>query len=484
MSFKVLLIKPNILVRKGYALQSKMCPPIGLAYLAGSLIAAGFEAEILDVVAEAPDSIWPYRETHSAYGMTDDDLIRRIRNSNPQLIGIGGFTSQFGRIKEMVSSIKQSFPGIPVVLGGANATALPDYNLEKTAADYIVQGEGESAIVALAKGLQSKDATAIKSIDGLGYRNGNNIKVNPKTSFAEDLDMISWPARELLNHERYIEDGVAMPVITSRACPCRCTFCSAHLISGKKWHGRDPINVVDEIEDFVSKWHYETISIFDDAANVLPERLIAICKEVVRRDLGVRLTFPSSLILKYINKDLLYWMKRAGAVGLSLPIEHSNEVLRNKVINKGLDLKHVDLVLGWCRELKLLTLGNLVIGMPGETEATLQELLEYVKKTAPKMDMISAYVATPFPGTVFYDQCIKDGYLSDPAKNDFIDFDTYTMHIATSEMPLETLLSYKSKIENVFLEICGPDYPSDELRKIFRKPVEKGIEYLNKVYFK
>lgn len=484
MNPKILLVKPNILSRKGFFLHSRMCPPIGLAYIAAPLLEHGYEVKIIDMVAEAPDVQWKYNDTHIAYGMTCDSLIEQVRIFGPDIVGIGGFTSQFGCVRDMVAAIKTYDPDIRIVLGGANATALSEYVLERTRADYVIQGEGETALPELVRGLQTGDQERIRAIDGLGYRqDGGRVMINQKQHHIKEIDTIAWPARQLLNHSHYIEDGVAMPVITSRSCPGRCTFCSVHLMTGMKWRARDPLDVADEIEHLVSTWGYQTVSIFDDAANVVPDRLVTICKEVVRRNLGIRLIFPSSLILKYITRDLLYWMKQAGSVGLSLPIEHANTHMRNRVIRKKLDLEEVDRVLDWCRELKLLTVSNFVIGMPGETEETLQELVAYVADNAPRMDAVSVYAATPFPGTPFYNQCLAEKLIRNPDQNDFLDFDTYTVHIVTREVSGEMLLDYKKRIEQTFLDVRGPDFPADYIRKVFRKPDEEGLNYLYTSYF-
>jgi len=481
--FKILLIKPNIMVRKGFVLQSKMSPPIGLAYIAANLKKEGYEVEIIDMVAEDPIYSWDYQETHVCYGMSDENLIKRIQSFSPDIIGIGGFTSQFSRINQIVFSIKKYNPDLPVVMGGVNATAQPKYVLEKSQADYIVLGEGESTIVELVQAIKRGQAEQLKRIDGIAYKHNNNIVINQKTEFNKNIDSIPWPARELLNHEKYIEDGVTMPVITSRSCPGRCTFCCVHLMTGKKWRPRDPFDVVDEIEDFVLRWSYKNVSIFDDASNVDPERLITICKEVVRRKLNIKLSFPSSVIVRFITKELLYWMKQAGAIGLSIPIEHANENMRNKIIKKGVSLDHVERVLDWCRENKLLTFANFVVGMPGETENTLQELVDYVNVMAHKLDGVSAYLATPFPGTQFYDDCIKNRFIVNPERNDFLDYDTYTVHIQTEYLNKETLLDYKKNIEKAFIDARGPDFPAGYIRKIFRKPTSEDIDYLEKIYF-
>jgi len=483
MGFKILLIKPNICLRKGFDLQDKLCPPIGLAYLAGTLIEAGYEVEMLDMVATVNES-WPYRETHLCYGLTNEGLIDRIRKYNPDLIGIGAFTSQYARVKEMVAAIKSFDPKIKIVLGGIHATAMPRGVLNGTKADFVIQGEGESGIVDLAEALGKDDLNKIKNIDGIAYREDGNVIVKPRLHFEYALDSIAWPARQLLEHERYTKDEVSMPVITSRSCPGRCTFCSVHILSGRKWRTRDPINIVDEIEDFVTKWGYKTVSIFDDACNIVPQRLIKICQEVINRKLKIKLTFPGGLVTRYITKDLLYWMKQAGAVSLTVPIEHANGYMRNSIIRKNLDSRKIFQVLNWCREFKLLALVNFVLGMPGETEESLQDIVTFVKENAHYIDALSVYIATPFPGTPFFNTSIEKGYLVEADKNDFLDFDTYTAHIDTPIMSRMMVAEYRKIIEQTFVATRGKHFPVGYIRKAIRKPNKETIDYINNVYFK
>ncbi|WP_243358640.1 B12-binding domain-containing radical SAM protein [Fundidesulfovibrio terrae] len=480
---KIFLVKPNILVRKGFVLQSRMCPPIGLCYLAGTLRPHGHVVEILDTVAEAPDAVRPYRETHQAYGLDDEQLLERIRRFSPDVVGIGGFTSQTPRIREMVSRIKEAFPEVTVVLGGAAATVMPEYMLRNTLADFLIMGEGEQSFLELLRRMRAGGQDFI-GVDGLAYRKNGQICVNPKTLFQNDIDAIPWPARDLLRHEAYHADGVAMPVITSRSCPGHCSFCSVHSMSGKKWRGRDPLDVADEIEHVVTDLGYKTVSIFDDAANVVPERLATICREVVRRKLDVRLTFPSSLIMNQITRELLECMKDSGAIGLSLSIEHASEHMRNTVMRKNLNLEHVDRVITWCKDLGLLTLGNFVIGMPGETHESLDELAQYLGGRGSRLDLASVYVATPFPGTPFYEQCLGAGLIKSPEKKEFLDFDTYEAHILLDTMTQESLFEHKAAIEAAFQAAKGEAHPAGRLRKIFRKPDNEGVRFLETEYFK
>lgn len=479
---KILLIKPNISIRKGFNSLSRCSPPIGLAYIAAPLLKEGFEVKILDMVAES-NVIHKQTDTHDYFGMTDDELLVFLIKYRPDLVGIGGFTHQHQRIRQICNAIKSKMPSMPVILGGIHATSMPRFVLETTEADYVLQGAGEDTMMQLVRALHDGDYKGITNIDGIAYRNGEQIIVKPRTHFTEKLDTILWPARELLNHQCYIDDGVAMPVITSRSCVKRCAFCCAFLSSGKKWRYRNPDDVVDEIFYLVNRWGYENVCVFDDAANIIPERLLHICRRVAEKHLNMRLVFPSSLIVEYLTRDLLYWMKKAGTVFLSVPLEHPNDYMRNQVIGKRLDMKHFFRAIEACREHKILTMMNLVIGMPGETEETIEEVKEFVRLHAHQLDALSLTTATAFPGTKFYDHCVEKGYLVNPEKNEFLDYDTYTAHIETATMSAERIEQHKNDINNLFIEMKGDQYDEKYIRTSMRKPTADSLRYLEEHYF-
>lgn len=483
MTKPIILIRPNIFIRKGFDLQNKVYPPIGLAYLAGALRNAGHLPVIIDMVAETPENKWDYHNTHTAYGLTEQELVDRLTQFEPLIIGISAFTIQHRRLIELVKTIKNTFPTTPVVLGGIHASSVPDQLLEQTEADYVILGEGEDSLVALANAILSGCLDNIPAIDGIAYRTETGFIVKAKTSFINELDSIPVPARDLLKNEIYQAYGSGMPVITSRGCPYQCTFCCVGKTQGRGWRCRDPLYVVDEIEHIVKELNYHTITFFDDSLNIKPERLIAICQEIVRRKLNITILVPSSLVIKHLTKETLYWLKMAGCMAVSLPFEHSDETIRNKVIHKGLSNESFEQVLSWCRELEILSLVNFVIGMPGESLESLASLNEYVRKNAFVMDAITVYIGTPFPGTPFFDECLLEGYMENPRQNDYIQLDLYECVIDTPTASATLLNQYKRIIEKTFFDARGESYPNQIIRKAIRKPDRETIEYINATYF-
>lgn len=483
MSFRVLLIRPNISVRKGFERQNKMYPPLGLAYLATPLLKRGYEVKIVDMVAEAPTKQWEYDKRFMMYGMDDSDLHQLVAEFQPNLVGISCIIPQNPRMEDICKMLRRDFPNVPIALGGAHPSVMPEYCLEKTGADYVLKGDSEHTFTALVDCLAEGRLADINSIGGLAMRENGQIRNNPKTKLPGGLDDIGFPAWELLPNESYQKHGISMPIITSRGCPYDCTFCCANLIRNRKWMHRSPQNVVDEIQTLVEKFGYKNITIFDDAFNIQAKRSIEICQEIVRRKLDIHIIIPSSLIISILTKEVIHWLAKAGCVALALPFEHIDEKIRNTVIKKRLSSAHFENVLRWCREENILTVVNFVIGMPGESEETLKSVVRYVKDSAWKMDALSIYIATPFPGTDFHDDLVEKGYLKNADKNRFIEFDLYECTFNTPWASAELVNQYKEKINQAFIDARGELFDNEKIRMGIRRPTAEIVRWLHSEYF-
>ncbi|MBI4665268.1 MAG: B12-binding domain-containing radical SAM protein [Nitrospinae bacterium] len=481
MKLRALLIKPNIVSRRGFDMLNKMTPPLGLGYIASALLAAGHEVKILDMVAEGAGRMWDYGASHTCHGLTDDDLLDVCRAFAPDVVGVTGFTTQHSRIVEIISAVKIALPGVITVLGGVHVTSIPEMVMECSGADYALLGDAEESIVGLFEAVSPGNAQALERIGGLARRVDGGIAVNPLNARGLDIGGIRPPARQLLPNEAYIRHGIPMPVITSRGCPYSCAFCCVHVSRGRSYYYRDPASVVDEIESVVRDYGYGTVSIFDDAFNVIPERVIAICKEIKNRRLGIRLVLPSSLIISRLTRETLFWLKEAGCVSVALPFEHVDEKIRNSVINKNLPSSRFEEVLEWCRDVGLLAVVNFVLGMPGETEETLRAIVDYVGKNAFRMDGVASYIATPFPGTPFYRECEEKGYLDRAAP--FLEYDLYGSVIDTPWITGRVVEKYKTEIDSAFKRAREGLFDENIVRRAIRKSDKEAMAYVNSYYF-
>src|SRR3972149_5959480 len=158
-------------------------PPLGLAYIAAVLEKEGFEVEILD---------------NYMLNKPIEDVKLQVKKLNPEIVGITCSSNTYQRCVETAKAVKEVLPSCKVVVGGPHPSFMPDSMLQHPEIDYVVIGEGERAMVGLAKNIcRTEIDSNIAAIPGIAYRHEGKI-VKTAQKFIEDLDQIPYPARHLL----------------------------------------------------------------------------------------------------------------------------------------------------------------------------------------------------------------------------------------------------------------------------------------------
>ena len=164
---KVTLIRPRVMVAVKSPV-SPTCPPLGLAYIASSLVAAGQEVSVVDALGEAPAQFLPSDDPRFLLqGLSEPDILSRI-DSKTDLIGLSCMYSyEWPHIRNFLNEIRKKFPRARIVLGGEHASALPEFCLDDCSAlDACVMGEGEETMVEIAT------HTHFAGVAGLVFRAG------------------------------------------------------------------------------------------------------------------------------------------------------------------------------------------------------------------------------------------------------------------------------------------------------------------------
>ncbi|MBD3307167.1 radical SAM protein, partial [candidate division KSB3 bacterium] len=294
-------------------------PPIGIGYLSERLQQQGIEHQVIDM--SLGDSLAQVQHKIAAFA--------------PNLIGVS-MTSLFHQaVYEMLQSLKQCFPAIPLVVGGPHISTLRQQVLEECPAiDYGVTLEGDQTLIDLAQGLPTDQ------IKGLLYRTaGNAIAYTGDREFIMDLDHLPFPRYEHFELDRYVTREIG--VITSRGCPYACTFCPVKTTIGRTTRFRSVQSVVEELE----YWHqrgYRDLLILDDNFAMQQERVYAICDEIDRRDLrGFRLRCGNGIRADHVDYPLLKRMYEVGFRFLSFGVESANEHVL-AAITKGERLEQIE----------------------------------------------------------------------------------------------------------------------------------------------
>jgi len=413
---RILLIQPPVTSYQLGDFTPNM--PLGLAYIAAVLEKNGYQVKILDALIEGWQNIRELPSGKFQIGLTSEQIKEEIKNFMPNVVGISSmFTSQWHNVASIAQLVKELNKDIPVVVGGAHPTAVPDQALDHKSVDFAVVGEGEVTFLELLKRIENSSDLA--SLKGLAFKRGGGKIINYRDEFIKDLDTIPFPARHLLPLEKYFSTGLShgglrkrrrfSPIVTSRGCPARCIFCSAYKMWGRHFRARSPENVIAEIKYIKDSLGIEEMSIEDDNFTYDKERASKICDLMVQENLDIAWDTPNGIALYSIDEELIKKMKESGCYRLSFAIESGNQEFLNKVIKKPLKLEFVPQLINYARRLGIEISVFFIVGIPGETEKTIRDSFRFSRKIGVFRPFIS--IATPYPGTQMLDLCEENGYL-------------------------------------------------------------------------
>lgn len=419
---KILLIHPQV-PRSYY--NNEFYAPIGLLYLAAVLKQAEEDVRIVDL---RTINITGQADEYAVY---EQKLIDSVSGFRPELVGIGClYSGQFSDMLRYTILIKKHFPRIPIVVGGIHPTIYARDILERCSSiDWVVLGEGEETLRDLIKIVKTGGCDFAK-LDGFAYRQGGRVVVNPKKHFIQNLDTIPLPAYDLLEwkdyhvdtsdwyNPRYLSFKTSCPIVTSRSCPNRCSFCSMFMVMGPRWRARSPGNVVDEIEHLYSEYGHRHFSFMDDNLTLRKEHILGICRAITKRKLNIQFETPNGVATGTLDKDVMDAMVEAGLVRISLAIESGSDYIRNKVMGKRLDRGKIFEVVQLAKHYKdLYVKAFFIIGMPEETLETLEDTYSMIRDL--NVDRIYLHNVVPFPGTALFAQALRDNLLVDLKPEDF-----------------------------------------------------------------
>ena len=332
------------------------------------------------------------------------------------------FSKQYQNAHKIYELVKKVDQSILTQAGGGHPSVMPYETLKDPNLDFVVIGEGELVVKKLLGSL-SNGKDDLNEIDGLGYKKNGEIFINPKTSYIEDLDSIPFPAIHLMNLEHYF--GLEMshgkrhfkrfyPIITSRGCPAKCTFCTAHRVWGRRYRYRSPENVIAEMKLIKDKYGIEELLIEDDNFTANPKRAENICDLMIENEFNFKWDTPNGVAAFALNDTLLRKMQDAGCYKINIAVESGNQKTLDNIIKKPMKLQKVESVVNICRTIGMDFGIFLIMGMPGDSLDAMWDNYRFAKKIKVFDPFIS--VATPYPGSEIYETCKDKGYLSEDFK--------------------------------------------------------------------
>ena len=392
-------------------------PPLGMAYIAATLKAENINYFTVDATGEGLDQIAPHPSRPDLYyqGLNAAEIVERI----PPETNIVGISCMFSTLwpasRDIANAVRKKFPDALFVLGGEHGTAVPENVLKTSDIDVVVLGEGEETFLKVIEAYSVKQD--LSSVQGISMIVNNNVVHNGLSRRIIAIDDIPTPDWDSIPIEGYISRhqingvnlGRSMPLLATRGCPYKCSFCSNPGMWTQRYVTRNPIMVVDEIEYLKDKYNVVNFDFQDLTAIVKRAWVIDFSNELIKRNLNITWQMPSGTRSEVFDEEVADLLYRSGCRVLAFaPESGDKDVLA--AVYKQVDLDSVIESARIAIRRGINVSLFFVIGFPEDTATSLKHTLKYIRKIAILgVHDISVTKFVPYPGSKLFHELQDSG---------------------------------------------------------------------------
>ncbi len=328
----------------------------------------------------------------------------------PFLVGLTTMTShQIKRAIAIAARIKKVFPRIPLVWGGVHPSMCPEQTLKSDWVDFVIIGEGEETLLALADKLQ-EGIQDFSQIAGLAWKKGSAIHINQQREFM-DIETLPFPYPDQAASRLalYLKHETTLPVVgyqLSRGCRFRCRFCYSTFFHKGICRTKSKEKIKDELTK-IQGLGVKKIIFYDDSLGPDRQMLYALT-EIMG---GLKMRWTASPRLEFFDQDLLERFQESGCEHLCFGIESFSDE-RLGYLGKGLTRKQILAGVKVMAQAQNRVTYLLMFGFPDESVEDLKEMLDFVDelRRLHKNAEVALQPYAPFPGTPLYEQAVKNGF--------------------------------------------------------------------------
>ncbi len=414
---------------------ANIMPPLGLCSIAAYLEEQGLTADIIDCFAH-PDS--------------DSKIKNYVETHDPGYVGFTCTTNGFLDAVRLAELCKAVNSEIKAVVGGPHVSAMKEKIIAQyDILDFAVIGEGEEPLRDLMKSGSADD------IKGIVFRKScGEVTFTGFQGKGVNLDELPLPAYDKL--EGYPQ-AYQLPIfnypshpnascLSSRGCPYICSYCDRSVFR-RSFRYNSADYVYRHMAYMNERWGIKHLNFYDDQFSLNRQRVEALCQMLIDRPLGM--TFNCAVRAEHVDKALLHRMKEAGCWMISLGIETGDpDLLAQHRENADLDMlaDTIRTISGAGIRVK----GLLMMGLPGETEQSIQRSMDYVFKLP--IDDFNLAKFTPFPGSPIYDKIHQLGeFEEDYAAMDCMNFVFVTKGMTRERLDELFLKFYSSHFKRPYV---------------------------------
>jgi radical SAM superfamily enzyme YgiQ (UPF0313 family) len=369
--------------------------PLGLAYIAGALLAKGHDCRAIDLC---------FSET------IEHDLTQKIADFPPDVIGISlrnldnltypPSISYLPELEETIAIIRRC-TAAPIVIGGSGFSLAPLPLMQRLGVEFGIVGEGEGSMMELVQRLEQGGP-----LDGIP---GVLIKGKDEFLPRRPLDSFGGPARDVLDNKRYLREGGMANIQTKRGCPFACIYCTYPLLEGKHVRVRDVGEVVGELKALQTEQGVDYCYFVDDIFNYPPDYTEALLREMIAQ--GVRMQWTAFVNPRFLTPEITPLMAEAGCQGVELGVDSGSSKILS-LYGKGFETQDIINASQHCREADLNFALYLLLGGPGEDEATLHDTFALMDRLDPTAVIIMLGIRI-YPHTRLQGIAVQEGVIKE-----------------------------------------------------------------------
>lgn len=442
---RVLLINPPI---REWSYPNIM--PLGQGYVAAVTAMDGHHVDVLDLNARRGRPTKDSQDVFSRW--VETEVVEKLEKEKPDVIGIGGIITQYGRIKQITQICKRVHPDVPIVLGGGIATSMPEFMVARLPIDIVVQEEGDVTFSELLYRLEV--GGSLEGLKGTAYRHeirpgewevrNNGLRPSVQNQH-RGLDSLPWPLRSAwpidkvyklnpvghLNWQSKWRDGAAtahgqhsVTMLASRGCPYAvhaCDYCYAAYL-GKQYRLRSPREVVDEMEYLKQRYGVVYIHFLDDLLMTDYRWALGFCKELRdrRQKTGFEVTWGGTCRANIIADEVVRarregrqnFLEQAYEVGMrqaGYGIESASPKILKAIDKSGQTPEKIEIAMKETQRVLGYADCSFMIASPGETRETVRETVDFCKKVGLRPEVF--FFTTAYPATSFWDLALEKGLI-------------------------------------------------------------------------
>lgn len=478
MAVDLLIVKPGS-ARKQYSVfkdaLAAVEPPLWGIMLAAAARDKGWTAAVLDAEAE---------------NLTPEEAAARIKELSPLLCGViaagsnlSASTPAMPGAGRLLRLIRAAAPSLKTFIWGLHPSALPERTLREEAADFVVQGEGFSAVTGLLEKLRA--GADVFEVPGVWYLKDGEPVSNPREPLVSDLGALPMPAWDLLPMEKYrahnwhcFDDlsrrNPYAVIYTSLGCPFDCHFCALKALFGRpQARFRPPEKVLEEIDLLVRRHGVRNIKVLDECFVLNRAHVERICDLLIER--GYDLNIWAYARVDTVDPSLLARLRKAGVTWLALGIESGSEKVRGAEKHRNYGQERIKSAVDSIHAAGIHIVANFIFGLPDDDMDTMRQTLDMARDL--NCEYTNFYTAMAYPGSALYRDALAAGTPLPETWLGYAQFSEETFPLPTKTLSAAEVLAFRDRAFEEFHS--SPEYLSMMERKFGPRTVAHIKEMLS-----